>query len=60
MSDYHATRGTTGGCIKCAKCEWVRTAYFCGRKRLTLKQAYNTKGYCSEFIPRAKKETEHD
>lgn len=58
MSDHHATSGTTGGCIKCAKCECVRTACFCGRTKLTNKQLYNTKGYCSEFVPK-KMEVEH-
>ncbi len=48
----------TGGCIKCAKSERVRTAYFCGKKRLTDKQLYNDKGYCSEFVPRAERRTD--
>ena len=48
----------TGGCIKCAKSEWVRTAYFCGKKKLTDKQLYNDKGYCSEFEPRAERRTD--
>ncbi len=56
MSNYHDPTGgcITGGCIKCAKCEIVRTAYFCGRKKLTEKQVYNSNGYCSEFIPKKK------
>ena len=41
----------TGGCIKCAKCTHVRTSYFCGNKKLTNKQLYNDKGYCSELVP---------
>ena len=48
----------TGGCIKCTKSERVRTAYFCGKKRLTDKQLYNDKGYCSEFVPRAERRTD--
>ena len=47
----------TGGCIKCAKSEWVRTAYFCGNKKLTNKQLYNDKGYCSKFVPRTERKT---
>lgn len=48
MSEMHKP---TGGCIKCAKCEFVRLHYYCGRTRLTEKQVYNTKGYCSKFVP---------
>ena len=48
----------TGGCIKCDKSEWVRTAYFCGNKKLTDKQLYNDKGYCSEFVPRAERKAD--
>lgn len=49
-------KGVTGGCIHCARCEFVRTSFFCGRKRLTMKQVYNTKGYCSDFKPKEGKE----
>jgi hypothetical protein len=42
----------TGGCIKCAKCTHVRTSFFCGNKKLTNRQLYNEKGYCSEFAPK--------
>ena len=49
-------KGVTGGCIKCARCERVRTSFFCGRSRLTMKQVYNTKGYCSKFKPKERKE----
>ena len=45
-------KGVTGGCINCARCERVRTSFFCGRSRLTMKQVYNTKGYCSKFKPK--------
>ena len=45
-------KGVTGGCINCARCERVRTSFFCGRSRLTMKQVYNTKGYCSRFKPK--------
>lgn len=45
----------TGGCIKCAKSKFIRTGYFCGKKKLTNKQLYNDKGYCSEFAPRAER-----
>ena len=55
MSDFVKP---TGGCIKCAKSEWVRTAYFCGKKKLTDKQLYNDKGYCSKFVPRAERRTD--
>ena len=40
----------TGGCIKCAKCEAVRRWHYCGKTRLTEKQLYNDKGYCSSFV----------
>ena len=42
----------TGGCIKCTKCTHVRTSSFCGNTKLTNKQLYNEKGYCSEFVPK--------
>lgn len=42
----------TGGCIKCAKCETVRMWHYCGRTKLTDKQLYNDKGYCSKFVPK--------
>ena len=42
----------TGGCIKCAKCTHVRTSFFCGNTKLTNKQLYNEKGYCSKFVPK--------
>ena len=45
----------TGGCITCAKCEKVRLSHFCGRRKLTDKQLYNTKGYCSKYVPKEKK-----
>ena len=48
----------TGGCIKCAKSKFIRTGYFCGKKKLTDKQLYNDKGYCSEFVPRAERRTD--
>ena len=48
----------TGGCITCAKCEKVRLSHFCGRRKLTDKQLYNTKGYCSKFVPKEKKKEE--
>lgn len=41
-----------GGCIKCAYCIHIRTAFFCGNKKLTDKQLYNDKGYCSKFVPK--------
>jgi hypothetical protein len=52
----------TGGCIKCAKCTHVRTSSFCGNTKLTNKQLYNEKGYCSEFVPKcgAKMEGEQE
>lgn len=42
----------TGGCLKCARCDSVGWGYYCGRTRLTNKQLYNAKGYCSKFISR--------
>ena len=47
------TKKQTGGCLKCEKCEWVRGKNFCGNKKLTDKQLYNDKGYCSDFVPKA-------
>ena len=37
------------GCIHCKKCKNIRNNYFCGNTKLTQKQLYNDKGYCSEF-----------
>ena len=48
----------TGGCIKCAKSKFVRTGYFCGNKKLTEKQLFNKKGYCSDFVPIPERRTE--
>lgn len=57
MADYMAEYvAPTGGCLKCARCESVGWGHYCGRTKLTNKQLYNTKGYCSKFIPRGKQE----
>ena len=37
------------GCISCRKCEFIRGSAFCGTDKLTKKQLYNDKGYCSDF-----------
>lgn len=37
------------GCISCRKCKFIRNHAFCGTIRLTEKQLYNDKGYCSKF-----------
>lgn len=37
------------GCISCRKCEFIRNHAFCGTDKLTEKQLYNNKGYCSNF-----------
>ena len=37
------------GCISCRKCEFIRGSAFCGTDKLTEKQLYNDKGYCSDF-----------
>ena len=37
------------GCISCRKCEFIRESAFCGTDKLTEKQLYNDKGYCSNF-----------
>ena len=50
----------TGGCIKCAYCIHIRTAFFCGNKKLTNRQLYNEKGYCSEFIPKCRADMRGD
>lgn len=46
----------TGGCIKCAKCEQIRTSFFCNGNKLTQKQVFNAKGYCPDFTPAGNKE----
>ena len=48
----------TGGCIKCAKSKFIRTGYFCGNKKLTDKQLFNKKGYCSNFVPMPERRTD--
>ena len=45
------------GCIHCKKCKSIRNNCFCGNTKLTQKQLYNDKGYCSEFED---KETDFD
>ena len=40
------------GCISCKKCKFIRTSAFCGTMKLTQKQLYNNKGYCSDFEPK--------
>lgn len=46
---------TNKGCISCVHCEAIRNHYYCGNPlkavstRLTEKQLYNSKGYCSNF-----------
>lgn len=40
------------GCISCVHCKAIRNHYFCARcnyARLTEKQVFNSKGYCSNF-----------
>lgn len=37
------------GCISCVYCKVIRNHYFCGSTRLTEKQVFNSKGYCSNF-----------
>ena len=37
------------GCIHCKKCKFIRGIAFCGATKLTRKQLYSEKGYCSEF-----------
>lgn len=46
------------GCISCRKCEFIRGIAFCGATKLTRKQLYSEKGYCSEF--EEKSEEKHD
>ena len=41
-----------GGCINCRKCEQVRINFYCGRKKLSQKQLYNTHGFCSNYEPK--------
>lgn len=41
-----------GGCITCRKCEQVRINFYCGRKKLSQKQLYNTHGFCSNYEPK--------
>ena len=40
------------GCITCRKCEQVRINFYCGRKKLSQKQLYNTHGFCSNYEPK--------
>ena len=42
MKDYK-------GCISCTNCKVIRNHYFCINTRLTEKQVFNSKGYCSNF-----------
>ena len=42
------------GCISCVHCKAIRNHYFCvntrcSYARLTEKQVFNSKGYCSNF-----------
>lgn len=37
------------GCITCAYCRVIRNHYFCGNTRLSEKQVFNSKGFCSNF-----------
>ena len=40
------------GCVSCVHCKAIRNHYFCvnsGYARLTEKQVFNSKGYCSSF-----------
>lgn len=48
----------TGGCIKCKRCEQVRSHFFCGRKKIPYKSVYNEKGWCSRFEPREQAEVQ--
>lgn len=50
----------TGGCINCKHCEQVRLNFYCGRTRLSQKQLYNKKGYCSRFEPRKGRKKNED
>ena len=37
------------GCISCRKCKFIRGNAFCWTDKLTEKQLYNDKEYCSDF-----------
>lgn len=48
------------GCIFCTHCKAIRNHYFCGNTRLSEKQVYNSKGYCSNFKNKNEKEGEEE
>ena len=49
---------TKRGCISCVHCEAIRNHYYCGNTRLTEKQVFNSKGYCSKFKNKNEKRSE--
>ncbi len=47
-------------CISCKKCKFIRNQAFCGTVRLTEKQLYNNRGYCSEFEEKIGKQEKYE